>query len=224
MGKQPSTSTNPAYWEKQLKKYGLGIYQPITDNSKGEMGETNPDVFKRANQHTHDHKQTFVDLRTIGIDGSDQFMDGHQIMKVQTKDRVIPEWAFNRAEIARILLTAFPKMQMNTSVGKSQRARAGKWARLIHLYYRMGQPQQIVSKELGIDPVLFKRWVQKIKFVEQGLTIDGKPRRRHLPDMLVRDPGERNEHIESALLPTAGTGGTREGGTTSEILPMPQDD
>jgi len=210
MGKIDTNNTDPKYWERQLKKYGLGGYSSgvgggggMTDNSDGEMADTRSSA-----------SEQFAQLR-IRIDGNDNFMGGHQIMKVQTKERVIPEWAFSNKEVSRILKTAFPKMDAGGRIGKSQRTRAGKWAQLIHLYYRMGLPYQIVTKEMGMDYVLMRRWVQKINFVAKGLTIDGKPRRRHTSNAPVRDPGERNEHIESALLPTAGTGGTRKGGTTS---------
>ncbi len=199
-------NTDPKYWEKQLRRYGLGIYQPMTDNSEGEMAESDKGIRAITNRG---HERDFGYLRSK-LDGNDGFMDGHQIQKVRQMEREVPEWAMSNEKVQRILLTAFPKMLVN----KRQEKRASKWSAVIYLYYRMKLPKQVVARELGIDQVLLTRWIQKITFTSQGRNVNGKPR-RHPSNGLVRESGRGDEHIKSPLLPTAGTGSTGKGGTAS---------
>lgn len=208
-----------AKWERILAKQGLGNYQPMTDHSGGKMAEVEAEAGSRPS------RSMIGGLAYLRgkIDGSDQFMDGHQITKVRKMDRKIPEWALNDKEVRRILLTVFPKMSQDTKIGKSQRKRAGKWMRLIHLYYRMRQPKQIVAKEMRIGQVLLTRWIQKMSYVARGLNVNGKPR-RHLSNPPLKSLEKGDEHIKSPLLPTAGISGAGESRTASEVLQMQEDD
>jgi len=169
-------NTDPKYWERQLKRYGLSIYQPMTDNSEGEMAESaqttnHESLYWKASKGHRD----MAHLRTT-VGGEEGFMYGHQITKVRKMEREIPEWALSNTEVQRILLTAFPRLKRNAR----QAAKAGVWARLIYLYYRMKQPRQVVARELGIDEKLLNRWIQSINFTQRGLNNAGKPRKKRV--------------------------------------------
>ena len=136
-------------WEDKLRKAGLGVAQPLTDNSEGEMAQMDS---------LSSYADDFTKLRTR-VDGGDSFMTGHQIMKARQPEKEIPEWAMSDIEVRRILLTAFPKSE---DAWSSQRKNAGIWMRIIQLYYRMGLPSQQVAKEMKISQVLVKRTLVRI--------------------------------------------------------------
>lgn len=148
-------------WEKRLQKHGLAVDQPLTNNSAGETEVT-----------MGGESDAYTQLRAAGIDGGDQFMEAFQIMKVRTIEREIPEWVFSDKEVQRVLLAAFPTQAVN----KAARKRAGRWARIIYLYYRMMLPQQIVAKEIGLTEQQLKLTLQRINRVEKGYRTDGKLR------------------------------------------------
>ena len=168
-----------AKWEKRLKKGGLGIVQPLTDNSEGEiqlsMGTHDDDLFILRNK----------------IDSGDRFMQAHQITKVRSKEREIPDWVFDNKEVQRVVLTSFPKLKVHAL----QKAKAARWVQLIYLYYRMGLPLQVVAKEMSVSKPLIKRWLQSINRAERGLTnANGKPRRVTSPTPLEGTTEGRHEN------------------------------
>jgi hypothetical protein len=166
-----------AQWEKRLKKLGLGVYQPMTDNSEGETAPT-----------TGGETDAYAQLRT-GIDGSDLFMEAFQITKVRTIQREIPEWALSNRKVQQILKTAFPRMTYKDK-------RAGRWARIIYLYYRMELPRQIVAREIGITEAHLNRTLQAINWVAAGRRSDGKPRKVVSPPTPREGLGERGDETK----------------------------
>jgi hypothetical protein len=144
-------------WEKRLVRAGLGVYQPMTDNSEGELADASSFKIKRGVSPDH------ARLRE-SIDGGDQFMNAFQVTKVRKKiEREIPEWAMSNERVQKILLTAFPTLHRT----KASRAKAARWARFIYLYFRMGQPQQIVMKEMNLTGPAFKTIHQRIKAIAE---------------------------------------------------------
>jgi hypothetical protein len=82
------------------------------------------------------------------IDSNDSFINhGHQIKRIRTRLKDIPDWATNNAKLQTLLLTAFPKLETDPK----QRQGAARWARVIHLYYRFGMPHNHVVAETGIS-------------------------------------------------------------------------
>ena len=73
------------------------------------------------------------------FDGSDAIMRGLKTVgnsRSAHTQRVenTPEWLMNDVAVRAVLLRAFPKMNTNPT----QRDRAGRWALIIHYYFRLG--------------------------------------------------------------------------------------
>lgn len=109
------------------------------------------------------------------MDGSDMFMSAHQIKKIRTRDRVIPAWALSDTEVQKILQRSFPFWRTN----KTAKARAGRWMRIIHLYYRMQMPISQVASELGTTVGVILTITRSMKRAASGLRArDGGVRKR----------------------------------------------
>ncbi len=113
------------------------------------------------------------ELRTK-IDGADVFFTGHRIVKPRRgRDRsetfrTCPEWAMSDAKTRELLLSSFPKLATN----KKQRASAGRWARIIQLYYRKQMTHGQICTELGLSlPTIFSV-IRSINRVASGKTSD----------------------------------------------------
>jgi hypothetical protein len=195
-------------WEKKLKKCGLGIVQPLTDNSEGEMQVV-----------TNGRIDKMTALRKK-VDGNDRFMDAHQIMKISTKEREVPEWALNDGEVQRILLVLFPSWKTHSR----QRKRAGIYARIIHLYWRMKLPETVVTREMGISKILLDRKIQTLTRTAKGLNNRGVPRKRGVSHQTppVGSTETNNVTIQSPPLLRAGNGGNGEDRTPKAEVQMPQ--
>ena len=183
-----------AKWENILKKKGLGVVQPLTDNSDGEMANINLSPTDE------------MDALRKQVDGGDNFMDGHQIMKIRGLDREVPNWALDDEKVRRLIQDAFPGFKTKKKV----RVRAGHWLRIIQLYYRMRLPQDIVAKEVGITVENLWTTLRDMNRVSRGLTTKNRPRLRkpQVSDAPVREVGDKdNESIVGSLLPTAREGG-----------------
>ncbi len=114
------------------------------------------------------------------MDGDDGFMSAHQIKKIRTRERDIPAWALNDAEVRKVLLRAFPGLHKN----QTEARRAGRWTRLIHLYYRVQMSNSQVAKEMGERLNSIKMTLKSIRRVARGRRADNtaalglKPRGR----------------------------------------------
>ncbi len=107
------------------------------------------------------------------MDGDDGFMSAHQIKKIRTREREIPAWTLNDKEVQKVLLRAFPGLHKNPSITK----RAGRWARIIHLYYRVQMSNSQVAKEMGGTLSSIKTLLRSIRRVAQNKRArDAKPR------------------------------------------------
>lgn len=104
---------------------------------------------------------------------------GHQILKTAgaTKhaDRMakVPLWALDDKEVQRIILTAFPKL----TTDQKHRDRAGRWTRIIHLYYRVGLTYLSLADELEEKPEAIKNAIRMIRNVAEHGTTKGTPRK-----------------------------------------------
>lgn len=171
-------NVKPEYWEKVLASHGLGIDQPLTDNSD-DMGITHsPGTIK----------DDFRFLRQ-SFDGDDRFMNAHEIKKarVSNRDRIIPEWTQNDQCVREILRTVFPKLQSS----ELQKKRAGRWTRFIYFYYRLRLPPSIITKEMGMTVKAMEMLILTLNRVSRGLTRHGKPRKGRVSVHPTREPGER---------------------------------
>jgi hypothetical protein len=98
------------------------------------------------------------------MDGDDGFMAGHQIKKIRTREREIPEWTLSDEQVQKVLLRAFPGFRKNPNVAK----RAGRWVRIIHLYYRVQMSNSQVAKEMGESLNAVKMTLKGIRRVAKG--------------------------------------------------------
>jgi hypothetical protein len=99
------------------------------------------------------------------MDSNDPFMSGgHQIVKIRTREKVIPPWATDNREMQKLLLLAFPKLNSNMK----QRKAAARWGRVIHLFYRMNLTKTDVAIELRIKRSIVKLIIQRAKRLAAG--------------------------------------------------------
>jgi hypothetical protein len=112
-------------------------------------------------------KEDFKKLRKK-LDGSEAFMSGHQIRKIRTREKQIPSWTLRDKDVQKIILRAFPNMKTN----KTARKRAGRWARIIYLYYRSHMTSSQISAELGETINQTKMTLKAIRRVWHGKRAD----------------------------------------------------
>jgi len=124
-------------------------------------------------------------------------MGGHEIKKIRKlQERELTgqkiEWAFNNKRVREILLLAFPNLNIN----EAQRRKAGRWARVIYLYYRMGLPRQIIEKETRMSEGALKTLLRNINRVAQGLRADGTGKRACHTSSSLRGSQKEGEKSE----------------------------
>lgn len=108
------------------------------------------------------------------IDGKEQFMrSGHQILVERKHKRSIPEWAKSNARIREVLLRSFPGFQKN----KNQAARAGRWTRVIQLYFRMGRTHGQIAEEMNLTYKQAHNLIDRIRYAGKGFSASGQGRR-----------------------------------------------
>ncbi len=111
----------------------------------------------------------FQQLRTI-LDGDDPFMvGGHQKSSLRKKERIVPEWTKNDKKVREVLLRSFPKLRTDPK----QRYQAARWARIIHLYFRMQYTYRQVAAELDMPLKAMESMIRSIKRVAAGRRANG---------------------------------------------------
>jgi hypothetical protein len=143
---------------------------------------------------------TFAELRSPygeaqgGFDGSEPFMtNGHQILSPHSVGehgkRSVPGWARNNKEFQALLLREFPKM----ATDEKQRFRAGRWTRVVTLYYRAAMSAQQVADETGWTVSKVKSLLKCIRRVARGWRCDNRkakgltPRGRRKGSKVITD-------------------------------------
>lgn len=112
--------------------------------------------------------RTTEGLRTI-LDADDAFLSGHQIMKLRRQKRPAPEWARHSRQVRGILLRSFPRLDSDPR----QRVRAGRWARIIHLYFVLGHTYSEVAEELREGVQSVRSSIQHISNASRGRRANG---------------------------------------------------
>jgi hypothetical protein len=107
------------------------------------------------------------ELRTK-IDSEDTFFTGHRIIKERRGNRPCPDWAVDSNKLRELLLRAFPKLHTN----EKQRSSAGRWARVIQLYYRSQMTHGQICAELGLSLPTVASMVRSIDRAAAGKTAD----------------------------------------------------
>jgi hypothetical protein len=103
-------------------------------------------------------------IRSV-IDGSDSFLSGYQIAAPRANARVTPLWVYDKAVIKRILLRSFPRFDTDVK----QRDAAGRWARIIHLYFNLRYTYKEVAEELDENPSKIRHSIDGIQRASKGL-------------------------------------------------------
>jgi hypothetical protein len=102
------------------------------------------------------------------VDVNDSFMNAFQIMKTRTMEREIPSWTLNDKKVQQVLLRAFPRLRTDNKAAIC----AGRWMRLIHLYYRVQMPNFQVAKEMNTSINVVKTTLSHIRRVAKGRRAD----------------------------------------------------
>ena len=130
------------------------------------------------------HRNTWKQLRKLGIfAGSDAFMQGgHQIINSNRAyagpARKNAEWAKSDKKVCELLLRVFPKMTDN----KCQRERAGKWLRVIQLYYRSVFYYGDTAIEMNEKKSFVNNVLNRIRKALQGRPCDGRDKPRKIKE------------------------------------------
>jgi len=141
----------------------------------------------RYNSSFSPRKQDFQRFRNR-FDGSDLFFRGNTIHKRREKIHAVPEWAKHDSQVRGLLQKSFPALDTNDL----QRERAGRWMRIILLYFRLGKTRNQVAAEMELSPKTVDNLVFRIQLAAQGLRTDGSGSRRQ---------PQRKSPIERALEP-----------------------
>lgn len=124
------------------------------------------------------------------LDGSEPFMNrGYRIIKPRHKVKEIPDWAMDDKKVQEIILRSFPKL----STDPKQRMQAGRWVRIIYLYFRreftvgdiahiLGTPNDDGSKIVPMSRSAVKTLIRSIKRAAEGKRCNsGKGGRKTVP-------------------------------------------
>lgn len=129
------------------------------------------------------------DLKTFREAGVDAFTGGFQVGAARTYKRMPQIWANSDLEIRKVLLTAFPRQATNPK----QRERAGRWMRIIYMYYRLGYTSAQVAEELKMSNANVRRMASNINRVRNGMKAsNNKPRSKqphHRPKAVSHNAG-----------------------------------
>lgn len=115
----------------------------------------------------------FRQLRALGFEVD---KTSFQLCIIRRKVKPQHSWAARNDSIQRVLLTAFPKLVRN----ESQRRRAGRWARVIQLYFQMGLSYAEVGQEIKEKPGTVMTLIRSISRVAGGRTANGADRRKRV--------------------------------------------
>ena len=89
-------------------------------------------------------------------------------------NRLQADWAFSDQEVRKVLITAFPKL----GSCDRQRARAGRWARVIQLYFRAHMSIGEVADEMKTTPKCMNNLIKNICNVQKGFQTNGSIRKK----------------------------------------------
>lgn len=132
-------------------------------------------------------RNTNGELRSLRIfAGSDSFMKGgHRIIN-SNRARVGParknaDWSKSNKKVQSLLLRVFPKMGTNDA----QRKRAGRWLRIIQLYFRSGYSYGDTAIEINEKKKFVQNVLYRINRALHGLPCDGRKKFRKLKEARI---------------------------------------
>jgi hypothetical protein len=159
--------------KEQVEAFGR-TYNPEKDHSDEEAAFQSYSFDKALDDDT-----SFGALRK-DIDGSDNFMRGHQIIKSagatlhNQRMRKVPAWALNDGKI-RELVSRYHLRSEATE--EEKRHFKGRLVRLIYLYYRVGMTTNAAAEELGMTPKAVERAIERVRKAMTSPKKRGRPRK-----------------------------------------------
>lgn len=111
-------------------------------------------------------------LRTI-LDSDDLFLTSHQITKKRSHIKRCPEWVKHDRQIKELLKFVFPRLIEKSDKGSAQRKRAGRWARVIHLYFRTNLTYKETAEEMGEKPKTIEGIIRRVLLASEGKRTNG---------------------------------------------------
>jgi hypothetical protein len=99
--------------------------------------------------------------------------DGMQILTASEEEIEFPEWAKTDEGIRNIISTAFPKMNSSAL----QRSRAGRWARVLYLYYKLRWSFSDIAEEMNVETKVVRNILWRSVLVGQGKKANGTGKR-----------------------------------------------
>ncbi len=135
--------------EKRLAKHGLAanqlrsqqdvqaVVKPVLEGSEFQ-GDIQDHQFDRR----LDRKSWHSDARRRAH-GSE--LNGHHALKRREHIRLIPTWTLNDGQVREVLWKVFPKHDTSAR----QRESAGRWLRIIYLYFRANQWAKTIAEAVG---------------------------------------------------------------------------
>lgn len=138
------------------------------------------------------------------------FLSSHQILKTKRPKKKIPEWVVNDKKTQNLLLRSFPLMKSNLK----QRTQAGRWARVINLYYKRQWSRGQIAAELHLTYAAVDSIIRALKRAAAGLRTDtgkavgkfkGRPRKKKVMPVLKHILGGVPNPNESHSLPRSRT-------------------
>ena len=95
---------------------------------------------------------------------------GH--FKYEQKRLNPPIWAVDDEQLQALLLRVFPKLESD----KNQREHAGKWVRVIYLFYRLTWSTGYIGEKMGVSRKVVCSILHRARNAAVGLRTDGKAR------------------------------------------------
>ena len=146
--------------------------------------------------HGHDSAAVMKGLRSA-FDGNSTFMTGHQIKRIRSlhDGRKVPAWSTDDEAVRKLLLRSFPKLATN----KLQRDRAGRWMRVIQLYFRGKKSSSEVAEEIGTSRNAVKMLVSHIKLAQKGQKTNGTGKRtKKTPVLNTKEIVTPSQHLSES--------------------------
>jgi hypothetical protein len=145
----PPTRPQMAWTERRLNRQGLAdnqlhsqqdiqaLVKPILEDTEFQDGIQNHQFDRRL-----DRRSWHSDARRRAS-GSD--LSNCHAVRTRAHQRKIPAWTLNDEQVRKVLNKLFPRH----GTGERQRALAGRWLRIVYLYFRVHQWVKTIAEAVG---------------------------------------------------------------------------
>lgn len=171
--------------EEQLEALGR-VYHPERDEKDADVSfqfEQFDENLRRSHkpigtEHIRNQgsevADTYAQLREF-VEGTGGFMVSHQIIKIRRPRKKMPAWVVNENQLRAFLLFCFPRINKDLE----QRSMAGRWLRIIQLYFREGWSRGQIAEEMNLTYSTVNSTIRNIKRAATRKRMDGSGTLRH---------------------------------------------